>query len=88
MLRWIVLATLLGLALITITVSYLNQQIAKEKLREYNIRKAVIKNIVKDKGVAHITLDGLDEEYNEQEVVIIADNYDIDEIYDGVIINT
>ena len=86
MLGWLLLGALITAAVITICVSFLNKQVAKDKLRENNIKKGFIKEICKSSGITHIKLDAIDTDGNEQEVDIEADDYDENEIYEGMTI--
>ncbi len=88
MLGWILLGVILGTAAITIVVSFLDKNVAKEKFREKNIRKGVIKDIVTDGGVKHVKLDAIDEAGNEQQVEFEAYDYDSTEIRKGITIVT
>lgn len=86
MLGWILLGVLIGAAVITIVVSFLDKNVAKEKLQEKNIRKGVIKDIISDGGVKHVKFDAIDEEGNEQQVEFEVDDYDSTEIRRGITI--
>lgn len=86
MLGWLLLGALFTAAVITICVSYLDKKTAKEKLKEKNIRKGVIKKIVRSENVTHIKLDAIDTAGNEKEVEFEADAYDSSEIREGMLI--
>lgn len=86
MLGWILLGVILGAAVITIVVSYLNKNVAEEKLREKNIRKGVIKDIVSSGGVKHVKLDAIDEDGKERQIEFEVEDYDSFEIRKGVTI--
>lgn len=88
MLGWLILGALLGAAVVTICVSYLDTNVAKNKLREKNIRKAVVKNIIKSDGVIHVNLDALDEHGNEQKVEFETQDLNAYEICRGITITT
>lgn len=86
MLGWLLLGALIGAAVITICVSFLNKNIAKDKLKEKNIKKGVVKEIVNSSGVKHIKLDAIDEEGNEKQVEFEVEDYDTSEICKGITI--
>ncbi len=86
MLGWILAGVLLAAAVITIYVSFLNKRVAREKLREQNMRKAQIRSICISDGVTHIKLDAIDTDGNEREVEFETDDYDESEIYKGAVI--
>ncbi len=88
MLGWLLWGLIIGAAAgaICIVVSFLNKKTAKEELRNKNIKKATVRDIVKDPGVAHIKLDGIDEDGNEVDIQIDAEEYDTSEIKRGVVI--
>ena len=86
MLGWILLGVVIGADVITIVVSFLDKNVAKEKLQEKNIRKGVIKDIISDGGVKHVKFDAIDEEGNEQQVEFEVDDYDSTEIRRGITI--
>ena len=68
MLGWLFWGLVIGgtaVAIITIAVSYLNKAKAKNELKNKNIKRAAVRDIVKDPSVTHIKLDGLDEDGNE-----------------------
>jgi hypothetical protein len=88
MLGWLLLGALLTATVIIISVSYLDKKVAKEKLKEKNIEKCFVKEIVISESVTHIKLDAIDTEGNEQEVEIEADDYNSSEIRKGMIIVT
>lgn len=90
MLGWLLWGIIVGgaVAAIVITVSYLNKKNAQEELRKKNIKKATVKDIVKDPGVTHIKLDGLDEEGNSVEVQFDTSSYDSSEIRQGIVLYT
>lgn len=86
MLGWLLVGALLAVAVITICVNFLNKRIARDKLRENDLRKGVIKDICTSGGVAHIKLDAIDIEGNEKEVEFETNDYDASEIYKGAVI--
>ncbi len=86
MLGWLLFGALFTAAVITICVSYLNEDVLRKKLREKNISAAQIKGIFKSDNVSHMKLEALDNEGNEREVEINADDYDRTEIYKGTVI--
>lgn len=86
MLGWLLLGALLTAAVITICVTYLDKRVAKDKLNEKNIRKGVVKDIVKSGSVTHIKLDAIDTDGNEKEVVFETEDYDSSEIRRGMTI--
>lgn len=86
MLGWLLLGALIGAAVITIYVSFLDKDVARDKLREKNIKKAVVKDIVNSDGVTHVKLDAIDESGYEQQVDFEVDSYDSYEIRRGVTI--
>ena len=88
MLGWILLGAIIGIAVITIFVTYLDMNTADDKLKENGIKKAVVKDIVNDGGITHIHLDGFDEENHKKEIEIVADSCDSSEIYEGLTIST
>ena len=91
MLGWLLWGIIVGgavAAIIIITVSFLDEKKAQEELREKNIKKATVKDIVKDSGVTHIKLDGLDDEGNTVEVQFDTDSFDSSEIRRGTVIYT
>lgn len=88
MLGKLLLFALLATAAVTICVAYLDMDKAKAALRNKKIISAVVKKIIKSDGVAHISLDALDEAWNEVEVEIKADDYDSSEIEEGTVIIT
>lgn len=71
---------------IIITVRYLNKVKAKIELKNKNIKRATVRNIVKDPNVIHINLNGLDKDGNEMEIQIDAEDYDSTEIKQGAVI--
>lgn len=87
MLGWMLLGALLGAAVIMIYVSYLDRSTAKKELKERNISKARIKEIITSSGTAHIKLNAIDEDGVEHEVEIAADDYNKSEIREGMTIN-
>ena len=86
MLGWLFCGALLTVAVITICVSYLDKNIAKEKLKEKSIRKGIIKDIVKSENVIHIKLDAIDTDGNEKEIEFEAEEYNPSEIKKGMTI--
>lgn len=86
MLGWLLLGALLTVTVITICVSFLNKSIAKQKLREKNIKKGVIKDIVNSGGITHIKLDAISDDGYEKEVEFEVDDYDSSEIRHGTTI--
>ena len=86
MLGWLLLGALIGAAVITICVSFLNRNIAKNKLYEKNIKKGVVRDIVNSGQVTHIKLDAVDEDGNERQVEFEVDDYDASEIRRGITI--
>ena len=86
MLGWLLLGALMAAAVITICVTFLNEKIAKNKLKEKGIKKGVIKDIINSNGVAHIKLDAIDENGTEQQVEFEANDYDASEIRMGMTI--
>lgn len=88
MLGWLIWGLVIGgaVATIVITVSFLNKAKAKTELKNKNIKRATVRNIVKDPGVTHIKLDGLDEDDNEVEIQIDTEEYDSTEIKRGTVI--
>lgn len=86
MLGWLLLGAILGAAVITICVSYLDKKVAKDKLRDKNIRKGVVKDIINSSGTTHIKLDAIDESGNEQQVEFEVNDYDSSEIRRGITI--
>lgn len=86
MLGWLLLGALLTAAVITICVSYLDENVAKDKLRDKGIRKGTVKDIIKSENVTHIKLDAIDTDGNEQEVEFEADDYNASEIKKGMTI--
>lgn len=88
MLGWLLFGALLTVAVISITVVYLNKDIAEQELKKQNISKGVIKDIIKSGNVTHIKLDAIKEDGNEVEVDIESEDYNSSQIYRGVIIYT
>lgn len=88
MLGWLLFGALLGAAAIMIYVSYLDRSVAKKELKEKNIKKATIKQIVTSPDTKHIKLDAIDENGMEQEVEIEAEDYNKSEIWEGMTIYT
>ncbi len=88
MLGWLILGLVIGgtAAAIIITVSFLDKAKAKTELKNKNIKRATVRDIVKDPSVTHIKLDGLDEDGNEVEVQIDTEDYDSKEIKRGTVI--
>lgn len=86
MLGWLLLGVLVGAVILTITVGHLDRYLAQRKLRDNNILKGVVKDIVFSSGVSHIKLDALNESGEEQQVVFEADSYDASEIRVGTTI--
>lgn len=89
MLGWILLGAFLATAGLTIAVSYLNESIAQNKMRENQIKKGTIKDIVKSDGVTHIKLDALMDDGTEQKVQFEVDGgYDTQQIKRGITLYT
>lgn len=88
MLGWLLLGALLTAAVITIIVSYLNRDKAEDELRDHNIQKGVVKEIVKSGSITHIKMDALTDDGEEVEVDIEADDYNSSQIYRGAVIYT
>ncbi|MDD3417058.1 MAG: hypothetical protein PHY47_24195 [Lachnospiraceae bacterium] len=86
MLGWLLLGAILGAAVITICVTYLDKSVAKDKLKAKNIKKGVVKDIVNSSGVTHIKLDAIDEDGNEKQVEFEAQDYNSSEIRKGMTI--
>jgi len=88
MLGWLIWGLVIGgaVAAIVITVSFLNKAKAKTELKNKNIKRATVRDIVKDPSVTHIKLDGLDEDDNEVEIQIDTEDYDSTEIKRGTVI--
>lgn len=86
MLGWLLFGALVCAAVITIYVTFLDKRTAKEKLREKNIKKGVVKDIVTSGSITHIKLDALDESGNEQKVEFEVEEYDSSEIRKGMTI--
>lgn len=86
MLGWLLLGALIGAAVITIYVTFLDKNVAKNRLREKNIKKAVVKDIVNSSGVTHIKLDAIDGSGYEQQVEFEVNDYDRSQIRRGVTI--
>ena len=86
MLGWLLLGALLAVAVISITVSYLNTDTAKRELRNHDIQKGVVKEIVKSGSVTHIKLDAIKEDGGEVEVDIETEDYNSSQIRKGVVI--
>lgn len=88
MLGWLLLGALLAAAVITISVTYLNRDIAKRKLEDHDICKAVVKDIIYSGSVAHVKMDALMTDGEEVEVDIEAEDYNSSQIYKGTVIYT
>lgn len=89
MLGWLLFGLTIGgaaVAIITIAICYLDKAKAKIELKNRNIKRAIVRDIVNDPSVTHIKLDGLDEEGNEVEIQIDAVDYDSAEIKRGMCI--
>ena len=86
MLGWLLFGLLVGAAVITICVSFLDRKVAQDKMKENKIRKGVIKDIVKSSNVTHIKLDAIDEDGNEKKVEFEVENFDTTQIRKGVTI--
>ena len=86
MLGWLLLGAILGAAIITICVTYLDKSVAKDKLKSKNIKKGVVKDIVNSSGITHIKLDAIDEDGNEKQVEFEAQDYNSSEIRKGMTI--
>lgn len=88
MLGWLIWGLVIGgaVAAVVITVSYLDKAKAKNELKNKNINRATVRDIVKDPDVTHIKLDGLDEDGNEVEIQIDTEEYDSTEIKRGAVI--
>ena len=85
MLGWILVAALIGAAVITITVTFLDKKIAESELQKIGSRKATVRSIVKDPNVTHIKLGALTDEDEEVRVEIDA-SYVSPDIYEGMVI--
>ena len=68
---------------ISITAAYLDKDTARDKLKNRNIRKGFVKNIVKCDSITHIKLDAITEDDKEVEVDFETEGYDQSEIYEG-----
>lgn len=88
MLGWLLLGALFSVAVISITVAYVNKEMAKHVLRNHDIHKGVVKEIVKSGSVTHIKLDAIKEDGEEVEVEIEAEDYNSSQIREGVVIYT
>lgn len=88
MLGWLLFGALLGAAAIVICVTYLDKNVAKKELREKGMEQAFIKEIINDPHTCRIKLDAIDEDGEEHEVEIEAEDYDQDEIWQGMTIYT
>lgn len=86
MLGWLLLGALLTATVIVIAVSYLDKAVAKRKLKEKNIKKAVIKDIVNNSGVAVIKLDAIDDYGDNLSVEFETEDYDSYDIKRGATI--
>ncbi len=86
MLGWLLFGALLTATIITICVSYLDEEVAEEKLKERSIRKGVVKDIINLGNVTHIKLDAIDTDGNEQAVEFETDDYNSFEIRKGMTI--
>lgn len=88
MLGWLLWGLIIDAAAgaICIVVSFLNKKRSKEELRNRNIKKATVRDIVKDPSVIHIKLDGIDEDGNEVDIQIDTQEYDSSEIKRGAVI--
>ena len=86
MLGWLLLGALLGAAVITICVPYLNKKIAKEKMKEKEITKGKIKSIITSGGVTHMKMGALTDDGTEQQIEFEVDDYDASEIQQGMTI--
>lgn len=81
------LAAIATAAVISIVVAFLDSTVLREKVSEESpdAFKAVIKKIVYDGGVAHVSLDAIGDGINDS-IEIQADDYDESEIYEGNVI--
>lgn len=86
MLGWLLLGALLTATVITICVTHLNNNTAKNQLRAKGIKKGVVKSIINSDSVVHIKLDAIDENGYEKEVEFEAQSYDKYEIKKGITI--
>ena len=88
MLWWWILGGLLAAGVIYIVVDYLDKNTAKAKLKEKDVYKGVIKDIIHKDGVKHVKLDTLATDGKECEVEFEANDIDENEIYTGAVIYT
>ncbi len=87
MVGWLIWGLVIGgtVAAIIITVSYLDKAKVKNELKNRNIKRTTVRDIVKDPSVIHIKLDGLDEDGNKIEIQIDTEDYDSNEIKRGAV---
>lgn len=76
-------AALVTTAVVSIVVTYLDEGTVRSELKNRNISRATIKEIVTDDSVAHIKFDAIREDDEKVEVVFEAQDYDPSEIYEG-----
>ena len=88
MLGWLLLGAFLTVAVITIAVSYLNRNTAARELRNRDILKGKIKDIVKSGSITHIKMDAIKDDGEEVEVDFETEDYDSYQIRRGIEIYT
>lgn len=79
------IAALATAAVISIVVAFLDSTVLRQKVMEKspNAFKAVIKSVVHNDSVAHVSLDAISEDGVCDTIEIQADDIDYSEIYEG-----
>lgn len=88
MLGWLIAGLLVGAAVITIVVSYLDYRTAQKKLKEQfgSGVQAFVRSVTKDGSKHTIKMDALDDEGTTHEVEFQAD--EVEDIHRGDVIYT